>query len=183
MIIELKNWQKNMVEEVLAALPEEVETVLEKSVERLCYIEKQTGDGFFKDKIAYISRGIRHPRLMLERTCHEWGHGVEEWMHRNGFQIYPENSDRIADGFAISVLYPEFLAGREWKEIREIYRKAIYRNGLPDIRTESLIDRYVRIVRDADDANRKKVGKEVNSRLEEYFNSQSRGFLRNRFEG
>ena len=180
MIIELKKWQKNIVEEVLDALPRSVGNILAESIHRLCYIEKQTGDGFFKDKVAYISRGIRHPRLMLERTCHEWGHGVEEWLHHNGFRIYPGNPERIADGFALSILYPEMLANKEWREIREIYRKAIYRNGLPGIPTESLINRYVEIVRDAYAANREAVGHEVSSRLEEYFDAQSRRFLRNR---
>jgi len=178
MIIDLKQWQKYLVLDLLDALPFSVREPLEASVTLLAYIEKQTGDGFYKNKVAYISRGIRHPRLMLERTCHEWGHGIDEWLAHNGFHVHPYSPERMADGFALSILYPDILHRQEWENVRIVYRNAFYKKGFPNIDTERLIGKYSRIVREISLKSKETMGSDIYDRLEDFFDSQSKGFLK-----
>lgn len=178
MIIDLKPWQKSLVRDLLDALPESVRLPLEKSVRQMTYIEKQTGDGFYRDRVVYISRGIRHPRLMAERTCHEWGHGIDEWMADKGFRIAPYSPEGVADGFALSILYPDLLDREEWKPISRMLRDVFYAAGFPDVGTERLIHKYSKIVKNLTHQSGKALGSEVHRRLEDFFRAQSGGFLR-----
>lgn len=181
MIIELKAWQKNLVQELLDALPASARNPLESSVRRMAYIEKQTGDGFYRDHIVYISRGIRHPRLMAERTCHEWGHGIDEWLTQNGYRVTPYSPERIADAFALSVLYPEILDAKPWRDARKVLADAFYPDGFPDVGTERLIDKYAAVVMELTDKSGETLGIEVHRSLNAFFNAQSAGFLRNHY--
>lgn len=178
MIIQLKKWQEDMARDLLAALPGSIKKPLEASVHMLAYIDKQTGDGFYKDNVAYISRGIRHPRLFAERVCHEWGHGIEDWLSANGYSIYSESPERLADGFALVVLYPEIFRESGWRTIRNIYTKAFFQKGLPKTGLESLIQKYIQIVRQLNAMGKTTMGTAVHDRLEEFFRAQSDGFLR-----
>lgn len=178
MIIDLKPWQKQLVTEMLEALPPDVRAMLEQSVQKVISADRQSGDGFFHEGVVYLSHGIRHPRLLLERLCHEWGHALELRLEAEGVKIGAAVSEAFADAFALVLLYPERLAAKGFKPIRRILAERVFGQGLVGIDTEGLIARYARIVSDLDAAQRDALGPRIEGRLQEMFQAQSRGFLR-----
>ena len=109
MRIQLKKWQASMFVEFLEQIPEYPRKVLEDQISEITYGDMAIGNGWFMKGRVEISLAIRHPRLFIERTLHECGHGIEEWLGQNGYELYSCNLDHVADGFALSILYPEIL--------------------------------------------------------------------------
>jgi hypothetical protein len=178
MKIQLKNWQTKMLWDLIECIPAYPRRVLEEQVFVIAYGDLSMGDGWYDKGRVEISPAIRHPRLLIERTLHECGHGIEEWLSKNGFPLYSCNIDRIADGFALSLLYPEILSEPDLKQIRKIYIKSLFVEGFPNIDTEGLIARYVRNSEELLEESLLRRGSEVSKTLKSLFEEQKEGFLR-----
>jgi len=178
MKIHLKKWQEYMVIDLLGQIPIYPKTILEKQVSLITYGDMAIGDGMFRKGRIEISHGIRHPRLFIERMLHECGHGIEEWLSQNGYAIYSHNLEQIADGFGLSLLYPDILMEPGLKKIRKIYGESLFVEGFPSIDTESLIAKYVRPLEERLQKRFLKNGVKVSKVLSDLFESQKDGFLR-----
>jgi len=178
MRIQLKKWQASMFVEFLEQIPEYPRKVLEDQISEITYGDMAIGNGWFMKGRVEISLAIRHPRLFIERTLHECGHGIEEWLGQNGYELYSCNLDHVADGFALSILYPEILQEPALKKIRRIFTDSLFMDGFPSIETEKLIETYVREPEALMKESFLKRGVEVSGWLRRIFESQSDGFLR-----
>ena len=97
MKIDLKHWQTEMLLDLLGQIPTRPRMVLEAKVSVITYGDRLAGDGWYDKGRVEISPAIRHPRLFVERTLHECGHGIEEWLSRNGYSLYSCNLEQVAD--------------------------------------------------------------------------------------
>jgi hypothetical protein len=132
----------------------------------------------YKQGKVKISAAIRHPRMLIERTLHECGHGIEEWLAANGYPLYSCQIEQIADGFAISLLYPYILLEPGLQKIKQIYSESLFMEEFPDIDTEQLIAKYVRNSEELMQQSHLKHGAKVSSALLSLFEQQKDGFLR-----
>ena len=178
MEINIKPWQANLLTDLLAQIPVFPKKVLEEQVSVIAYGDLSVGNGRYKQGRVEISPAIRHPRMLLERTLHECGHGIEEWFSQNGHSCYGCNLEQIADGFALAILYPDILGTPNLKKIRKIYRKSLFLEGFPNIDIESLIAEYVRDAEKIMQKSHKEHGSKVSNLLLNLFNQQQEGFLR-----
>ncbi len=178
MKIELKKWQSDMLNELLEQVPANPGKALEEQISVITYGDLSVGNGWYKQGRVEISPAIRHPRMLIERTLHECGHGIEEWLNRNGHSLYTYNLEQIADGFALSLLYPHILLEPKLKKIRKIYSESLFSEGFPSIDTESLIAKYVRHSEELIQQSFFKHGAKVSSLLSDLFDQQGDGFLR-----
>jgi hypothetical protein len=80
MKIDLKKWQADMLNELLEQIPANPGKALEEQVSVITYGDLSVGNGWYKQGRVEISPAIRHPRMLIERTLHECGHGIEEWL-------------------------------------------------------------------------------------------------------
>ncbi|MFC1516870.1 hypothetical protein ACFL7E_08975 [Thermodesulfobacteriota bacterium] len=167
-----------MLLELFERIPLYPRSVIEDKVSIITYGDLSMGDGWYDGGRVEISPAIRHPRLLIERTLHECGHGVEEWLSKNGYALYSCNIDQVADGFALSLLYPEILAEPDLKQIQKIYSKSLFVKGFPNIDTEGLIARYVGNAEELLEESLLRKGSEVSKTLKILFEQQKDGFLR-----
>jgi len=167
-----------MLIDLLDQTPAYPRMVLEKQISVIAYGDLTTGDGWYEKGRVSISPAIRHPRLLIERTLHECGHGIEEWLSQNGSPLYSCNFEQIADGFALSLLYPDILKEPGLGKIRRIYRESLFLDGFPDIDTEKLIAKYVRDSEGLMQESLKKRGVKITMLLRSLFEQQREGFLR-----
>ncbi len=178
MKIDLKQWQTNMLNEFLEQIPAYPRTALEEKISVITYGDLSIGNGLYKKGRVEVSSAIRHPRMLIERTLHECGHGIEEWLKENGHSLYACNLEQVADGFALSLLYPNILMEPELKKIKTIYSKSLFTEGFPRIDTESLIAKYVLHTEELMQKSFIKHGAKVTSLLSDLFEQQGDGFLR-----
>jgi hypothetical protein len=178
MRIELKKWQASMFVELFEQVPAFPRKILKSQIFEMTYGEMAIGNGRYADGRVEISPAIRHPRLFIERVLHECGHGIEEWLGQNGYELFSCNLDHVADGFALSILYPEILEEPVLKKVRKIYVESIFLDGFPCIETEKLIETYVHESESLMKVSLIKRGVEVSGWLKRIFDSQSEGFLR-----
>ena len=167
-----------MFADLLEQIPAHPRRVLDTQVSVITYEDLKMGNGRYENGKVSISPAIRHPRLFIERTLHECGHGIEEWLGLNGYNLYSCNIERIADGFALSLLYPKILDEPGLKKIRKIYQGSLFADGFPSIDTERLIEQYVRGSEEAMQENRAEMGGKVPELLRNLFEEQKDGFLR-----
>ncbi|MBC8431096.1 MAG: hypothetical protein H8D96_04180 [Desulfobacterales bacterium] len=178
MKINLKKWQADMLNELLEQFPANPAKALEEQVSVITYGDLSVGNGWYKQGRVEISPAIRHPRMLIERTLHECGHGIEEWLNKNGHALYAYNLEQIADGFALALLYPNILMEPQLKKIRKIYSESLFPEGFPSIDTENLIAKYVRHAEELMQKSFFKHGVKVSSLLSGLFDQQEDGFLR-----
>ena len=178
MKINLKQWQADILNDLLEQIPAYPKTVLEQQVSVIRHGDLSVGNGRYENGIVEISPAIRHPRMLIERSLHECGHGIEEWLSKNGFSLYACNLEQIADGFALALLYPDILMEPGLKKIKRIYIESLFAEGFPRIDTERLIATYVRDSEDRLQKNFSKHGAKVSSLLLDLFDQQKDGFLR-----
>ncbi len=178
MEINVKAWQANLLADLFAQLPAWPQKVLEEQISVITYGDLSIGNGRYKQGRVEISPAIRHPRMLLERTLHECGHGIEEWLSQNGHARYGCNLEQIADGFALAILYPQILLEPKLKKIRKIYEDSLFFEGFPNIDTEGLIARYVRDAEKIMEQSHDKHGGKVLKLLSNLFEQQKEGFLR-----
>jgi len=178
MEINLKAWQANLLSDLFAQIPVFPKKVLEEQVSVITYGDLAVGNGWYQKGRVEISPAIRHPRMLIERTLHECGHGIEEWLNQNGHALYGCNLEQIADGFALSLLYPAILLEPSLKKIRKIYKKSLFSEGFPSIDTERLIARYVRNSEKIMQKSHEEHGGKVSRLLLNLFEQQKEGFLR-----
>lgn len=178
MKINLKQWQADMLNDLLEQIPAYAKKVLEQQVSVITHGDLSIGNGRYENGIVQISPAIRHPRMLIERTLHECGHGIEEWLNQNGYSLDSCNLDQIADGFALALLYPDILKEPGMKKIRKIFRESLFAEGFPRIDTERLIAAYVRDAEDLLQKNHSRHGAKVSSLLLDLFDQQKDGFLR-----
>lgn len=178
MEINLKTWQTNLLTDLFAQIPAYPRQVLEEQVSVITYGDLSVGNGWYNNGKIEISSAIRHPRMLIERTLHECGHGIEEWLSQNGYDFYSCNIEHIADGFALSLLYPAILFEPKLKKIRRIYNQSLFKEGFPEIDIERLIAKYVRNSKLLLQKSREKHGNKVSMLLSDLFEQQKTGFLR-----
>jgi len=178
MEIDLKTWQADMLLDLLERIPEYPRKVLTAQVSVITYGDLTIGDGRYRKGRVEISPAIRHPRLLVERTLHECGHGIEEWLSQNGHSLYSCNLEQIADGFALSLLYPEILLEPDLKQIKKIYNESLFPGTFPNIETEKLIATYVRNSEKLMQESLIIHGIKVAGLLQRLFEQQGAGFLR-----
>jgi len=167
-----------MLTDVFDQIPAHPKMVLDQQISLITYGELSIGNGLYKKGKIEISSAIRHPRMLIERTLHECGHGVEEWLGANGFSLYSCHLEQIADGFAISLLYPNILEEPGLKKIRQLYSESLFVEGFPNIDTEKIIAKYVRNSEELMQQSHLKHGAKVSSALLSLFEQQKDGFLR-----
>jgi len=167
-----------MFADLLEQIPAFPRKVLEKRVSVITYGDLVMGDGRYDNGRVSISPAIRHPRLFIERTMHECGHGIEEWLGQNGYNLYSCNLEQVADGFGLSLLYPKILSEPELKKIRKIYKGSLFVDGFPSIDAERLIAKYVRGSEESMQENFSKRGVKISKLLRGLFEEQKDGFLR-----
>jgi hypothetical protein len=178
MEINLKAWQANLLSDLFAQIPVFPKKVLEEQVSVITYGDFPIGNGWYEKGRVEISPAIRHPRMLIERTLHECGHGIEEWLGQNGHSRYGCNLEQIADGFALALLYPDILLEPNLKKIRKIYQESLFVEGFPRIDTERLIAKYVRNSEKIMQKSHTKHGGRVSKLLLNLFEQQKEGFLR-----
>ena len=167
-----------MLNELLEQVPVNPGKALEEHVSVITYGDLSVGNGWYRQGRVEISPAIRHPRMLIERILHECGHGIEEWLSKNGHSLYAYNLEQIADGFALSLLYPNILMEPALKKIKRIYSESLFAEGFPRIDTESLIAKYVRHSEERMQKSFFNHGVKVSSLLSGLFDQQGDGFLR-----
>jgi len=178
MEINLKKWQTSILRDLLEKIPAYTRMVIEEQVSIITYGDVSVGGGWYRKGRVEISPAIRHPRMLIERTLHECGHGIEEWLSENGYSLYSCNLEQIADGFALALLYPNILVEPAWKKIKKIYSESLFLEGFPSIDTERLIAAYVPNSEKLMQKSFFKHGAKVSSLLLDLFEQQQDGFLR-----
>jgi hypothetical protein len=178
MEIHLKTWQTNLLTDFFTQIPIFPRQVLEQQVFLITYGDLAVGNGWYNSGKVEISAAIRHPRMVIERTLHECGHGIEEWLSQNQYPLYDCNIEYIADGFALAILYPDILFEPKLKKIRKIYQESLFSEGFPEIDTESLITKYVHHSEELIQKGRATHGIRVSKLLANLFEQQKNGFLR-----
>ena len=178
MKIDLKQWQTDMLSDLIEQIPAYPKKVLEQQVSVITHGDLSIGNGRYENGIVEISPAIRHPRMLIERTLHECGHGIEEWLNQNGYSLSSCNLDQIADGFALALLYPNILKEPGMKNIRNIYKASLFLEGFPRIDTEGLIAKYISDSEELLQKSLLKHGAKVSSLLLDLFDRQKDGFLR-----
>ena len=118
-----------MFADLLEQIPAFPRNVLEGEISVITYGDLAMGNGRYENGRISISPAIRHPRLFIERTMHECGHGIEEWLGQNGYDLYSCNLEQVADGFGLSLLYPDILIEPGLKKIRKIYKEIEHERG------------------------------------------------------
>ncbi|MFC1811661.1 hypothetical protein ACFL03_03120 [Thermodesulfobacteriota bacterium] len=167
-----------MFADLLEQIPAYPRKVLEGQVSVITYGDLAMGGGWYENGRVSISPAIRHPRLFIERTMHECGHGIEEWLGQNEHDLHSCNLEQVADGFALSLLYPKILAEPGLKKIRKIYKGSLFADGFPSIDTERLIAHYVRGSEASMQENYLNRGAKISKLLRGLFEEQKDGFLR-----
>jgi hypothetical protein len=109
---------------------------------------------------------------------HECGHGIEEWLGQNGYNLYSCNLEQVADGFALSLLYPKILAEPGLKTIRKIYSGSLFADGFPSIDIERLIAQSARGSEESMQENYLNHDAKISKLLKGLFEEQKDGFLR-----
>jgi hypothetical protein len=178
MKINLKQWQADMLNDLFEQIPAYPKKLLEQQVSVITHGDLSIGNGRYENGIVEISPAIRHPRMLIERTLHECGHGIEEWLNQNGYSLDSCNLDQIADGFALALLYPDILKEPGMKKIRKIFRESLFLEGFPSIETEGLIAKYISDSEELLQKSLLKHGAKVSSLLLDLFDQQKDGFLR-----
>ena len=167
-----------MFADLLEQIPAFPRNVLEGQISVITYGDLAMGNGRYENGRISISPAIRHPRLFIERTMHECGHGIEEWLGQNGYDLYSCNLEQVADGFGLSLLYPDILIEPGLKKIRKIYKGSLFTDGFPSIDTERLIAQYVRGSEASMQENYLNRGAKISRLLQGLFEEQKDGFLR-----
>ena len=167
-----------MFVDLLEQVPAFPRNVLEGQISVITYGDLAMGNGRYENGRISISPAIRHPRLFIERTMHECGHGIEEWLGQNGYDLYSCNLEQVADGFGLSLLYPDILIEPGLKKIRKIYKGSLFTDGFPSIDTERLIAQYVRDSEASMQENYTNRGAKISRLLQGLFEEQKDGFLR-----
>ena len=113
MKIDLKPWQKEMLEEAFQSLPQDVSEVLDSRVKRICYHDQAVTDGHlsilrsedsgtnYGNGLITLGKNLLHPRYFLEMALHEIGHEFEDLFMREADMYSGERfdfSERFADG-------------------------------------------------------------------------------------
>ena len=150
MEINLCDWQKKMLEEVLDKLDRNTIKIIEEAVSVVRYGSERIGNGHYREETHWvtISHGIQHPRYFIELVFHEIGHGVVDVLYKHKKISKEQSFDHLmADGLPLILFYPEALKLLGRKDIEEIYRKEVFGGKVPAIDIDALVKKYEDIVK------------------------------------
>lgn len=152
--IKMNGWRRDIVVEVLDALPEEIKKKISEYVKSIEIGDEREGNGHYHRDGSITVSFCSHPRYFIELVLHEIGHGLEKEAMKTGDKKNIFDAHEWANGFPLYVLYLNKLEElcnkndkhRDWKAVCNFYKK-IFNGQKINIDTEKLIKKYEELVK------------------------------------